>query len=149
MPMVASTPSSPAVPAPLLTAFSAVHYTALRPFCLPTAATRVLSCQATLTAHVYSSFSPQAVISKEVDAACKIGARIRVRAKVKIFHVTKAPELDLCGMEGVIVQYVGVFKGKRVSVNLPYKVEFLLPVEGNEKPTKFVAHLREEELELL
>ncbi|PKU70469.1 ferredoxin-thioredoxin reductase, variable chain-like [Dendrobium catenatum] len=119
----------------------------------PTAAAavvkRAISCKATLTTDVSRLSTPEAVESKEVEAAVKIGARIRVKAPVKVFHVAKAPGLDLCGMEGVIRQYVGFYKGKRVSANLPYKIEFLLPVEGNEKPIKFFAHLREDDFEVL
>lgn len=156
MPTVACAPSFSAITSSLLRrpvvpipAFATVHFCTSRPFCSPTAAWRRLSCQVTLTTDVYSPFSPEAVISGEWEAACKIGARIRVKVPVKVFHVTKAPELNLCGMEGVIKQYVGVFKGKRVSANLPFKVEFFLPLEGHEKPIKFFAHLREDEFELL
>lgn len=50
-------------------------------------------------------------------------------------------------MEGVIKQYVGVWKGKRISANLPFKAEFFVEVRGLEKPVKVVAHLKEDEFE--
>ncbi|PKA55426.1 Ferredoxin-thioredoxin reductase, variable chain [Apostasia shenzhenica] len=105
-------------------------------------------CEIALTTDVSSS-SPEAVVEEEAEAAAKIGARIRVKAPLKVYHVSKVPDLDLCGMEGVIKQYAGLWKGKRISANLPFKVEFLLAVEGQEKPIKFAAHLREDEFEYL
>jgi hypothetical protein len=61
----------------------------------------------------------------------------------------KAPGLELCGMEGVVKQYVGVWKGKRITGNLPFKVEFELKLDGQGKPARFLAHLREEEFEIV
>jgi hypothetical protein len=66
-----------------------------------------------------------------------------------VFHVARSPELDLNGMIGVVKQYAGVWKGKRITSNLPYKIEFFLPVEGQAKTVKFFAHLREGEFEFL
>lgn len=79
-------------------------------------------------------------------AAARIGARVRVKVPLKVYHVAKLPDANLEGMEGVLKDYVRVWKGKRVSANLPYKVEFVVPVEGR-PPVKFVAHLKEEEFE--
>lgn len=79
-------------------------------------------------------------------ATAKIGAKVRVKVPLKVYHVGKLPEADLEGMEGVVKDYVRVWKGKKVSANLPYKVEFIVPVEGR-PPVKFVAHLKEEEFE--
>ncbi|KAI0507110.1 hypothetical protein KFK09_013228 [Dendrobium nobile] len=155
MPTAANAPSS--------SANAASIFRRSRSLCLPTTAAprsvftptaaavvkRAISCKATLTTDLSRLSTPEAVESKEVEAAGRIGARIRVKAPVKVFHAAKAPGLDLCGMEGVVRQYVGFYKGKRVSANLPYKIEFLLPVEGNEKPIKFFAHLREDEFEVL
>lgn len=112
------------------------------------AARRSLSCQVALATDVSSS-SPDAIAEEEAEAAAKIGAKVRVKSSVKVYHVMKAPELDLLGMEGVIKQYVGLWKGKRISANLPFKVEFVVSVEGQAKPVKFVAHLREDEFEYL
>jgi Ferredoxin thioredoxin reductase variable alpha chain len=78
-----------------------------------------------------------------------IGRKVRVKVPLKVYHVARSPELDLNGMIGVVKQYVGIWKGKRITPNLPLKVEFLLPVEGETKPVKFFAHLREGELEFL
>lgn len=81
-----------------------------------------------------------------------MGARVRVTAPVKVYHVQKVPELDLMGMEGEIKQYAGLWKGKRISANLPFKVEFVFPdgVEGRRPgPLKFFAHLKDDEFEFL
>ncbi|PKA50015.1 Ferredoxin-thioredoxin reductase, variable chain [Apostasia shenzhenica] len=111
-----------------------------------------LACQVALTADLSSSWPEamaEAVAESEAEAAGKIGARIRVKAPIKVYHVMRAPDLNLYGMEGEIKQYVGAWKGKRISSNLPFKVEFLLSVEGQEKPVKFAAHLKEDEFEYL
>ncbi|KAG6573782.1 hypothetical protein SDJN02_25609, partial [Cucurbita argyrosperma subsp. argyrosperma] len=79
-------------------------------------------------------------------AATRIGAKVRVKVPLKVYHVAKLPEANLEGMEGVLKDYVRVWKGKHVSANLPYKVEFVVPVEGR-PPVKFVAHLKEDEFE--
>lgn len=69
---------------------------------------------------------------------------------LKVYHVQKAAlELDLNGLEALIEQFVGVWKGKRISSNLPFKVEFQIVVEGQHRPVKFVSHLKEEEFEYL
>lgn len=80
----------------------------------------------------------------------KIGRTVRVKVPLKVFHVARSPELDLNGMIGVVKQYAGFWKGKKITPNLPFKIEFLLPViEGQAKPVKFFAHLREGEFEFL
>lgn len=56
--------------------------------------------------------------------------------------------MDLTGMEGVIKQYVGVWKGKPISANFPYKVDFFKDIEGRGR-VKFFSHLKEDELEFL
>ncbi|KAG9456931.1 hypothetical protein H6P81_001439 [Aristolochia fimbriata] len=82
--------------------------------------------------------------------ADKVGARVRVKVPLKVYHVPKVPEMDLEGMEGVIKQYVVEWKGKRISANLPFKVEFRADgVEGRPGPIKFFAHLRDDEFEYL
>ncbi|CAL1374927.1 unnamed protein product [Linum trigynum] len=79
----------------------------------------------------------------------RIGAKVRVTAPLKVYHVPRVPEVDLTGKEGVLKQYVGLWKEKTISANLPYKVEFLLEVEGRSAPVKFSAHLRDDEFEYL
>ncbi|CAN1164970.1 Ferredoxin-thioredoxin reductase, variable chain [Linum perenne] len=79
----------------------------------------------------------------------RIGARVRVKVPLKVYHVPKVPEVDLTGKEGKVKQYVGVWKDKQISANLPYKVEFLLDIEGRDAPVKLLAHLREDEFEYL
>ncbi|XP_057790109.1 ferredoxin-thioredoxin reductase subunit A2, chloroplastic-like [Salvia miltiorrhiza] len=80
-----------------------------------------------------------------------IGSKVRVKVPLKVYHVPKVPELDLTGRVGLLKQYVGVHKGKRISANLPYKVEFVAEeISGRGgKPVKFLAHLREDEFEFL
>ncbi|XP_062226236.1 ferredoxin-thioredoxin reductase, variable chain-like [Phragmites australis] len=94
------------------------------------------------------SASPD-VAAEEAAAAPKVGKRVRVTAPVCVHHVSKAPGLELRGMEGVVKQYVGVWKGKRITANLPFKVEFELKLDGQDKPVRFFAHLREEEFEII
>ncbi|TKW05592.2 hypothetical protein SEVIR_7G185900v4 [Setaria viridis] len=94
-------------------------------------------------------FSSPDVAAEQAAAAPKVGKRVRVTAPVRVHHVAKAPGLDLRGMEGVVKQYVGVWKGKRVTANLPFKVEFELNLDGQDKPVRFIAHLREREFEIV
>ncbi|KAF8081708.1 hypothetical protein N665_0870s0029 [Sinapis alba] len=78
----------------------------------------------------------------------KIGARVRVTAPLKVYHVVRVPEVELMGMEGLIKDYVVLWKGKRISANLPFKVQFVKEVEGR-GPVKFFTHLKEDEFELI
>lgn len=78
----------------------------------------------------------------------KIGARVRVKVPLKVYHVPRVPEIDLTGLEGVMKQYVGLWKGKRISANLPYKVEFIKEIEGRGR-VKFFTHLKKDEFEYL
>ncbi|OEL14868.1 Ferredoxin-thioredoxin reductase, variable chain [Dichanthelium oligosanthes] len=96
-----------------------------------------------------SEVSSDDVAAEEAAAAPKIGRRVRVTAPLRVYHVVKVPDLDIQGMEGVVKQYVGVWKGKRITANLPFKVEFQLAVEGQPKPVKFFVHLREDEFEFV
>nr|ACG34843.1 ferredoxin-thioredoxin reductase, variable chain [Zea mays] len=89
------------------------------------------------------------VAAEEAAAASKVGKRVRVTVPVRVHHVAKAPGLDLRGMEGVVKQYIGVWKGKRITANLPFKVEFELKLDGHDKPVRFITHLREQEFEIL
>ncbi|KAE8672744.1 Ferredoxin-thioredoxin reductase, variable chain [Hibiscus syriacus] len=106
---------------------------------------RAVSCQAASAASVDED-EKEASVSGSEEA--KVGAKVRVKAPLKVYHVNRIPELDLNGMEGVIKQFVGVWKGKKISANLPYKVEFVTEVEGR-GPVKFLAHLKEDELDFL
>ncbi|CAI8594582.1 unnamed protein product [Vicia faba] len=56
------------------------------------------------------------------DSSLKIGARVRVKVPLKVYHVPKVPEVDLSGREDI---------------------------QGPRGPLKFVAHLRDDEFELL
>ncbi|CAI9781675.1 unnamed protein product [Fraxinus pennsylvanica] len=85
------------------------------------------------------------------NAESKTGAKIKVKVPLKVYHVPKTPEFELTGRVGVLKQYIAVHKGKNISANLPYKVEFVadgvLGRDGN--PVKFTAHLKEDEFEFL
>uniref|UniRef100_A0A0D9W7F1 Ferredoxin thioredoxin reductase alpha chain domain-containing protein n=1 Tax=Leersia perrieri TaxID=77586 RepID=A0A0D9W7F1_9ORYZ len=105
--------------------------------------------QVAVSGDVSSSSSSSDVAAEEAAAAPKIGKRVRVTAPVRVHHVSKAPVLDLRGMKGVVKQYVGIWKGKRITANLPFKVEFEIRVDGQDKPVRFFAHLREDEFELV
>lgn len=102
---------------------------------------RMVVCSSGVT---LTSTSADEEISKEANA--KVGCRVRVKVPLKVFHVPRVPEVDLTGMEGTLKQYVGLWKGKRISANFPYKVEFLTQIEGR-GPVKFFAHLKEDEFE--
>ncbi|KAM7274571.1 hypothetical protein ACFE04_016437 [Oxalis oulophora] len=68
---------------------------------------------------------------EEIEAISKVGKRVKVKVALKVYHVPRVPEVELTGMEGVIKQYVGIWKGgKRISANLPFKVEFFKEIEG-------------------
>ncbi|XP_028793534.1 uncharacterized protein LOC114749208 [Neltuma alba] len=88
--------------------------------------------------------SPPSTSSPEAN----VGSRVRVTAPLKVYHVPKVPELEITGLEGEIKQYVGLWKGKRISANLPYKVEFVTEIPGR-GPVKFFAHLKEDEFEFI
>ncbi|KAL4278831.1 hypothetical protein GQ457_03G005050 [Hibiscus cannabinus] len=111
---------------------------------------RVVSCQAVSSASVDKDEKDASVSGSEEtpEEEAKVGAKVRVKVPLKVYHVNRVPELDLNGMEGVIKQFVGVWKGKKISANLPFKVEFVTEIEGR-GPVKFVAHLKEDELEFL
>lgn len=117
--------------------------------CLPPARCRArlrTARQVAASSDVSPSFD---VAAEEAAAAPNLGKRVRVTVPVRIHHVPKAPDLDLRGMEGVVKQYVGVWKGKRVTPNLPFKVGFELKLDGQNKPVRFFAHLREDEFEFV
>lgn len=113
------------------------------------AGTGVVSCRAVSTASVDKDEKDASVSGSEEDPKeAKVGAKVRVKVPLKVYHVPRVPEVDLNGMEGVIKQFVGVWKGKTISANLPYKVEFVTEIEDR-GPVKFLAHLKEDELEFL
>ncbi|KAK8636644.1 hypothetical protein V6N13_124386 [Hibiscus sabdariffa] len=112
-------------------------------------ARRMVSCQAVPTASLDNDEKDVSVSgSAEADEEAKVGAKVKVKVALKVYHVPRVPEVDLTGVEGVIKQYVGIWKGKPISANLPYKVEFVKEIEGR-GPVKFFAHLKDEELEFL
>lgn len=104
------------------------------------------------TSSAASTSDSDARTPEELDGMGKVGARVKVSVPMKVFHIPKVPEFELEGMEGVVKDYVAVWKGKSISATFPFKVEFLLKdgVEGRRPgPLKFFAHLREDELEFL
>jgi hypothetical protein len=113
--------------------------------CLGPAPRRLARIQVALSSEV----SSDDVAAEEAAAAPKIGWRVRVTAPLRVYHVVKAPDLDIQGMEGVVKQYVCVWKGKRITANFPFKVEFSLDVDGQPKPVRFFVHLREDEFEFV
>ncbi|KAL6565651.1 hypothetical protein OROHE_004706 [Orobanche hederae] len=100
-----------------------------------------------------SSTSDQGSVNDEElkKAESKFESFLRVKVPLKVYHVPKVPEYNLTGKIGVLKQYVGVYKGKRISASLPYKVEFVADgVLGRDgKAVRFVAHLRDDEFEFL
>lgn len=81
------------------------------------------------------------------EAIPAIGSRIRVSKPLKVVHVPKHPEFDLQGLEGELKEVLKSWKGKPISANLPYKVQFVLDLQG--KQVKFFAHLKEDEFEVI
>jgi len=117
--------------------------------------TRMISCEVALKSDSTASSSSSvdkddssSASSALPEEAKKIGARVRVKVPLKVYHVPRVPEVDLTGMEGELKQYVGLWKGKRISANFPFKVEFRTEIEGR-GPVKFFAHLKEDEFEYL
>lgn len=108
------------------------------------AAARTVSCQVATSSPDSPSSSPAS--DEDETGGAKIGARVRVTAPLKVYHVAKSPEIDITGMEGTLKQYVGLWKGKKISANLPFKVEFVTEVEGR-GAVKFFVHLRDDEFE--
>ncbi|KAJ6719971.1 FERREDOXIN-THIOREDOXIN REDUCTASE VARIABLE CHAIN [Salix viminalis] len=121
-------------------------YSIITPNCTATAASTSSSSSPSAASSIGSNNSATMVTQdEEEEAKKKIGAKVRVKVPVKVYHVARvAEELDLCGLEGEVKQYVNQWKGRRVSANLPYKIQFVL--SGG---VKFFAHLREDELEFL
>lgn len=101
-----------------------------------------------VNAEANPSSSPSSEEEIEAEAKAKIGSRVKVTAPLKVYHVNRVPEVDLEGMEGKLKDYVALWKGKRISANLPYKVEFFKEIEGRGL-VKFVAHLKEDEFEFI
>lgn len=81
------------------------------------------------------------------DKSRAVGSRIRVLGPLIVFHVPKNPNFELGGCEGEIKDVLKSWKGKPISANLSYKVQFDLELQG--KPVKFFAHLKENEFEVL
>ncbi|WP_034935029.1 ferredoxin-thioredoxin reductase variable chain [Gloeocapsa sp. PCC 73106] len=72
----------------------------------------------------------------------QIGDRVRVVTSVVVYHHPehKKQAFDLQGMEGEIITIMKEWEGRPISANLPVLVKF---------DSKFKAHFRENELELL
>ncbi|KAD4982772.1 hypothetical protein R6Q59_002401 [Mikania micrantha] len=142
---------------------------AVKPRAIPTLL-RVCSCNGSLSARTLKRSNPvpwtkikasasdsTAVVdvltptsTSEEEIPAKVGARVRVKVPLKVYHIPRVPEVDLNGVEGKIKEYVAVWKGKNISANFPYKIEFLEKLEGRgDAPVKFFAHLKDDEFEYL
>lgn len=77
-----------------------------------------------------------------VNVNMKIGDRVRVKESVIVYHHPehRGQGFDIKGSEGEVVQIATVWKGKPISANLPFVVQF---------SKKFKAHLRDNELEII
>ncbi|RZC75179.1 hypothetical protein C5167_050665 [Papaver somniferum] len=109
---------------------------------------RIISCEVALKPDSASVSSSSSSKSEDELMLEKVGARVRVKVPLIVYHVPKVPEVDITGLEGTIKQYVGLWKGKNISANLPFKVEFFKEIEGRGN-VKIVAHLKEDEFEYL
>lgn len=74
------------------------------------------------------------------------GTKVRVTQEILVYHAPKTKELQLQGKEGTVKTIVKHYKGKDTSANLPYKVEFMLELDGG-KQQKWFAHLSASEIE--
>jgi hypothetical protein len=74
----------------------------------------------------------------------KVGDRVRVKESIMVYHYPKKihQAVDLKGMEGEIQKLATDYQGKPISANFPLYVK----LEGDQP---FLAHLREDELELI
>ena len=88
-----------------------------------------------LSAHRHS-----AVLSR-LAPDIQAGSNVRVKADLVVYHVPKNKELQLKGWEGEVAENVVDYKGTKISANLPYKVQFIKPTEGEGKDLKFFCHL--------
>ena len=86
-------------------------------------------------------------LSGEESVPIPSGSRIKVKESVIVYHIPKVPEFNLQGLEGVVKDVLGVWKGKSISANLPLKCEFVADIEG--KATKIIAHLTSDEVEVV
>lgn len=69
------------------------------------------------------------------------GAKVKVTAPIKVFHVGKFKEgLDLQGMEGTVIADARKHKGLELSATHPWKVQFEAK-DGEGKAVKVIAHL--------
>ncbi|KAF6265711.1 ferredoxin thioredoxin reductase, variable chain [Scenedesmus sp. NREL 46B-D3] len=88
------------------------------------------------------------VVASDNGSSIKEGAKVKVTKAVKVYHAAgRSDGMDLEGMVGVVKKNVLDFKGKQLSANLPYQVQF--EVERNGKPGKLLCHLDEEEIEVV
>ena len=86
-------------------------------------------------------------LSGEDSVSIPSGSQIKVTESVIVYHIPKVPEFNLQGLEGVVKDVLGVWKGKSISANLPLKCEFITDIEG--KSTKIIAHLTSDEVEVV
>ncbi|KFK25209.1 hypothetical protein AALP_AA8G081300 [Arabis alpina] len=109
-----------------------------------------IRCDTAVKSASVDDVSSATTLETEEDEKGKaaVGARVRVTVPLKVYHVVREPEVELMGMEGLIKDYVAIWKGKRISANLPYKVQFVKEIEGR-GDVKFFAHLKDDEFEFL
>nr|GFA70326.1 ferredoxin-thioredoxin reductase, variable chain-like [Tanacetum cinerariifolium] len=94
--------------------------------------------------------TPKPQSSQGGKNSVKVGARVRVKVPLKVYHVPKVSEVELNGKEGKIKENIAVWKGKYISASFPIKVEFFEVLEGRgNAPVKFFAHLKQDEFEYI
>eukprot|EP00227_Mantoniella_beaufortii_P017711 CAMPEP_0197589436 /NCGR_PEP_ID=MMETSP1326-20131121/10386_1 /TAXON_ID=1155430 /ORGANISM="Genus nov. species nov., Strain RCC2288" /LENGTH=119 /DNA_ID=CAMNT_0043154373 /DNA_START=39 /DNA_END=398 /DNA_ORIENTATION=- len=81
--------------------------------------------------------------------AIAVGDKVKVTQKVVVFHIpkTKGAATDLMGWEGVVDSRADDRNGVYISANLEIKVAFLVP--GGDGVKTFIAHMKEDEFEVL
>ena len=88
---------------------------------------------------------PPARAAVVARAALGVGAKVRVKSSVVVYHVpkSKGAATDLIGMTGVVDSRADAHEGATTSATLAVKVAIPNPNGGKD----FIAHLDESELE--
>ncbi|KNA18333.1 hypothetical protein SOVF_071800 [Spinacia oleracea] len=119
-----------------------------------TRARLAICCEVALKSDSSTGFDSSSSSPPEEDEELKknlekVGCKVKVKSPLKVYHVPKLPEVELTpDMVGVIKQYVGFWKGKYISPNYPFKVEYRIDVPDRGS-VKLVVHLKEEEFEII
>uniref|UniRef100_A0A7S0SD67 Ferredoxin thioredoxin reductase alpha chain domain-containing protein n=1 Tax=Mantoniella antarctica TaxID=81844 RepID=A0A7S0SD67_9CHLO len=84
-----------------------------------------------------------------VRAKLEVGDKVKVTAKVVVFHMplSRGAATDLQGMVGEVASRADDFNGKYISATFEYKVA--IPIPDHVKGKTFIVHMREDEVEVV